>query len=291
MLHRNSTKVFNPVSAWNCWQWVTCCSWNETTKPHCFSSVPPPPSSAAILLCSALGTHISLIFRDTIRYEMSTTATEVSFWAPGTSFFRQNFLTRSRPRSSFTPFNSTPCIYSNMTLLIDVDCVRCKQNQEAADYCPRPTSISPLLSWGHRVPTKLKEDSWAHMSPSLFWNRNSMSAVIFVDMETPLELCRFPVWRFRLERNLVRLLACQEHHCCVRYPSSQILQWKWRSQRRIWTIICKVQPMHRTTLKTERVCLTTLHQWFSILLQRQLQVYARCTSWRYSEIQSSSVPS
>lgn len=72
----------------------------------------------------------------------------------GTSFLPPTFLTKiGRPCPSALSF-STSCLYSNMLLVIDVECMRQEQNQETPVYCPGSPIISSLGMRRCRVPLR-----------------------------------------------------------------------------------------------------------------------------------------
>lgn len=107
---------------------VFVCSWNMTRNRHCFSYVLLNCSFDTRALCFTLGTCTSLLLRFWIRYQNCTSAMEQIWWEIRTSPLPPKFDT---PR--FWCFLSGLCfstssVHLNMTLLFNVDCMRCNQN-------------------------------------------------------------------------------------------------------------------------------------------------------------------
>lgn len=90
------------------------------------------PSSGTKILCATPGPSSSMLFLYLLRCERSTTAMQASLWGPGTSFLQRNFLTSSHRRSPSALCFSARYVYSNMTVMVDADCMRLDHNRETA---------------------------------------------------------------------------------------------------------------------------------------------------------------
>lgn len=93
----------------------------------------------------------TLLFHYETSYKSSLKAIKSNFWRPGTRCLRRTFHKQIRLRSSPAPFFSTRYVYSNLTLVIDVDCMRGEQNGENTIQCTGSPSISPLRLSRHQV--------------------------------------------------------------------------------------------------------------------------------------------
>lgn len=141
---KRSTNGFHAVFGWEWLQWISPFLWNGTRKPHCLLSgrycIPSAKTRCALRL-EFLPVWFFLL--NQVRKEYHRHATSCwglgPFYCKGTSSYK--VLDRL---SLFAPCISAHRVYSDMTLVVNMNCVVGELNQETAVRCPRSTNISPL---------------------------------------------------------------------------------------------------------------------------------------------------